>query len=163
MTKNNQFTKPSKSYNLKALFPDIASEWHPNKNGNLKPQDTMPGSGIKRWWLCKKGHSFPMTPNKRTNKGDRKNPRGCPYCAGKKIGYGNDLQSRNISLAKEWHPTKNKPLKPSEVFPNSGQKVWWKCKKGHSWKSRISNRNNGRGCPFCSGRSYLYHKYNDEK
>lgn len=32
------------------------------------------------------------------------------------------------------------------------KKVWWTCDKGHEWKAPVSNRNNGRGCPYCSGR-----------
>ena len=153
MKKNNQFTKPDKFYNLKILFPEIASEWHPSKNGNLKPQDMLPGSGIQRWWLCKERHSFSMSPNKRTNKGNRKNYRGCPYCAGKKIGYGNDLQSLHPSLAKEWHPTKNKPLSPEEFTSGSSKKVWWVCSRRHEWKASIAGRFNGSGCPKCSNQT----------
>ena len=37
-----------------------------------------------------------------------------------------------------------------DVTPNSGQKVWWKCNKGHEWQATVSNRTIGHGCPFCS-------------
>jgi len=30
--------KLSKEYNLKALFPEVAKEWHPTKNGDIKPE-----------------------------------------------------------------------------------------------------------------------------
>ena len=36
-------------------------------------------------------------------------------------------------------------------MPNSDKKVWWKCGKGHEWHARIDSRNNGNGCPYCSG------------
>ncbi len=70
---------------LKTKFPETAKEWHPTKNGKLFPEDVMPGSGIKRWWQCLKcDESYEMSPNKRTTT-DRKKPRGCPVCAGKKV------------------------------------------------------------------------------
>ena len=64
----------------------------------------------------------------------------------------NNLQDRSPDLAKEWHPTKNGPLKPENFACKSGQSVWWMCPKGHEWKIRICNRSNGSGCPYCSNR-----------
>lgn len=37
----------------------------------------------------------------------------------------------------------------------SGKTIWWKCDKSncvHVWRTKISNRANKRGCPFCSNR-----------
>lgn len=62
----------------------------------------------------------------------------------------NDLETINPALAKEWNYNKNS-LKPFEVSFGSGKKVWWKCSNGHEWQAVISSRNNGRGCPYCSG------------
>jgi len=63
------------------------------------------------------------------------------------------LQTHNPTLAKEWHPTKNRNLTPRDVTPFSNKRVWWVCakRKGHKWESTINNRSQGRGCPFCSG------------
>ena len=58
----------------------------------------------------------------------------------------------NPVLLAEWNFTKNKNLKPDTVRLNSHKKVWWKCSKGHEWKAEIKSRNNGTGCPYCSGR-----------
>ncbi|MDO9391013.1 MAG: zinc-ribbon domain-containing protein, partial [bacterium] len=57
-------------------------------------------------------------------------------------------------LAKEWHPTKNGSLTPSDVTQGSHKKVWWQCKKDktHEWATIISIRNKGVGCPYCSNR-----------
>ena len=62
------------------------------------------------------------------------------------------LAEANPKLASEWHPTRNGSLSPSNVTPNSGRKVWWKCGKGadHEWPAVIQNRNKGIGCPICS-------------
>lgn len=36
---------------LESLYPDVASKWHPTKNGNLRAKDFVPGSGKYIWWL----------------------------------------------------------------------------------------------------------------
>ena len=51
-------------------------------------------------------------------------------------------------LMQEWDWEKN-TLDPATLGFQSNQKVWWKCKYGHSWEAKISNRYNGRGCPVC--------------
>lgn len=60
---------------LQTQFPEIALEWHPTKNGDLKPEDVMPGSSRKVWWLGKCGHEWQATPNKRCT-----GKRNCPIC-----------------------------------------------------------------------------------
>ncbi|MBE7057177.1 MAG: hypothetical protein E7388_07065 [Ruminococcaceae bacterium] len=66
----------------------------------------------------------------------------------------------NPEIAKEWNHEKNGNLKPEHFASNSNKKVWWKCSKGHEWQSKISHRNNGSGCPYCSGQKSLK-GYND--
>jgi hypothetical protein len=65
---------------------------------------------------------------------------------------GNSLAEKNPKLAKQWHPTQNGDLTPSDVTTGSDKKVWWICSKGHEWDAQISNRTTGRGCPECSGK-----------
>ena len=130
---------------LQTVNSQLASEWNYEKNGNLKPNSFTANSGQKVWWKCSKGHEWQATID------NRNNGRGCPYCASKKVlkGY-NDLQTMNPDLAKEWHFGRNNELEPCDVMPNSDKKVWWKCSSGHEWQEKIANRNNGRGCPYCS-------------
>ena len=135
--------KPTKNYNLQALYPDIAKEWHPTKNGSLKPNQVTPGSNKKPWWVCEKGHEW------QTRVSDRFS-NGCPYCSNRKLGYGNDLQSKYPEIAKEWHPTKNGTLKPNKIVPGSAKRVWWICDNGHEWQRCIFNRtSNDKGCKIC--------------
>ena len=61
------------------------------------------------------------------------------------------LAHSNPDLAGQWHPYKNYPLQPENFAPNSSQRVWWQCDKGHEWRVSINNRQK-RGCPYCSGR-----------
>ena len=125
--------------------PQLAKEWNYEKNEDLKPTQVTVGSNKKVWWKCTKGHEWQATINHRIN------GTGCPICANKKISVGyNDLATTNPMLAKEWNYEKNGDLKPTQVVEASNKKVWWKCKKGHTWKATIAHRTNGTGCPVCS-------------
>ncbi len=135
--------------------PETSQEWNYEKNGNLKPENFTANSNKKVWWKCSKGHEWQaMIAN-------RNNGNGCPYCSGRYTVKGeNDLQTVNPTLAKEWNYEKNDDLKPKNFTANSGQKVWWICSKGHEWQAVIAERNNGTGCPYCSGQKVLK-GYND--
>ena len=40
------------------LFPDVAAQWHPTKNGKLTPDKVSYGSHRKVWWICPNGHEY---------------------------------------------------------------------------------------------------------
>jgi hypothetical protein len=63
---------------LSALYPDLAEEWHPIKNGNKTPRDFVYGSHHKVWWVCKKCLKHEWI----TSIGNRTGPakEGCPFC-----------------------------------------------------------------------------------
>ena len=132
---------------LATTHPELAREWHPTKNGNLKPTDVTKGSHEEVWWICEKGHDYPSAIYSRVA------GNGCPYCAGKKVlpGY-NDLATTHPELAREWHPTKNGSLKPTDVTKGSKTVVWWSCAKGHTYQAAIQERVRGRGCSVCAGK-----------
>ena len=132
---------------LNTINPELSKQWHPTKNGALTPNDVTVGTKKKAWWICKKGHEWKAAINNRTA------GRGCPYCTGKRVSTDNCLQTLNPKLSKQWHPNKNGNLTPKDVTSGSGKKVWLKCGKGHEWKAAINDRNQGKGCPFCSGNS----------
>lgn len=126
--------------------PEIAREWDYEKNKNVVPDTVMAGSGQMVWWKCSNGHSWQAVVHSR-----RRN--GCPYCSGRKTIKGwNDLKTRNPALAEEWDYEKNGSLTPEELSEKSNKSVWWLCRRGHSWKSKPSERCNGNGCPMCNGR-----------
>lgn len=127
--------------------PELITQWHPIKNGTLRPEDVTEFSHKNVWWLCKKGHEW------RTKIQDRSRGEGCPYCAGKMVAKGeNDLATQYPELVKEWNPIRNGQLMPTDVTPHSMRKVWWQCEKGHEWEANIDNRVKGKGCPYCKGR-----------
>ena len=135
---------------LGTLYPALAAEWDAEKNAPLTPRCVLPGSHRYAWWKCPKGHSW-RAPIKARASGT-----GCPICAGHELSPGeNDLAAANPALAAEWDAEKNAPLTPSDVFPSSGRKVWWKCRAGHEWLARVSSRTHGAGCPYCAGKAVL--------
>ena len=72
-----------KKFSLTNVYPEIAKEWHPTKNGTLRPTDVIAGSHKKVWWVCNKGHEWLATIHNRTAAGTK-----CPYCSNKKVLSG---------------------------------------------------------------------------
>ena len=130
--------------------PDLIEEWDYEKNAPFTPENILPGSHTVVWWKCKNGHTWQASPNHRTSKG-----RGCPHCChNPKVLQGvTDLETIHPLVANEWHPTKNGDLLPNQVTANSSKRVWWKCPRGHEWKTAINHRANGSQCPDCSSSS----------
>jgi very-short-patch-repair endonuclease len=134
--------------------PEIAKEWHPTKNGDLKASDFGANSNKVVWWLCSTPCSKGCIHEWESRIGHRTQGVGCPYCSypQKKLCIHTSLEYTHPEVAKQWHPTKNEDKKPSQFTPGSGQKVWWLCKKNnnHEWKATIDHRTKNRSCPYCS-------------
>lgn len=147
------FSTPGKNKSLEDLYPNVAKEWHPTKNNGITPSMVNSGTHKKVWWICSKcGHEWESTISNRTRN------HGCPKCAKKSAAQkcsmpkqGKSLKDLYPDIAKEWHPKKNIELYPSIVNSGSNKKVWWLCPKcGNEWKTAISYRVNGNGCPECA-------------
>ena len=140
------------SNSLFTTNPKLLSEWYYGMNKNISPKKISQFSNKKVWWKCEKGedHIWKTSPNER-----QKN--GCPICSNRKIVQSNCLATTHPELVKQWHPTKNGKLTPNDVHIGSSKKVWWKCHKGddHEWKTSLSHRNKGDGCPICSNRKIV--------
>lgn len=139
---------------LQTADPALAAQWHPTKNGDLGPDDVMPGSSrLRIWWICGHGHEWADSVNNRHRNGS-----GCPVCSNKKCVSGvNDLQTTHRKLAKQWDEERNGSLKARDVTARSHKKVWWRCGEGHSFAMEIFRRAGERdpGCPYCKGRKAL--------
>jgi len=44
--------------NLMIVYPEVANEWHPELNGELRPIDVTHGSEKRVWWRCRYGHEW---------------------------------------------------------------------------------------------------------
>lgn len=114
---------------LATVDPELAQEWDTTRNGKLTPQDVLPGTEKKVWWVCGHGHHWRAAVSARTNRQS-----GCPICAGKQVLAGfNDLASQYPALAAQWDAEKNGKLTAQQVTPTSNRKAWWICGKGHSY------------------------------
>ena len=132
---------------LLASYPHLVAQWDPTRNGGLKPTDFTAGSSKPIWWRCTQGpdHTWQAAPRDRT-KGI-----GCPFCAGVRVSAGNSLAAiASPHVVAQWHPTRNRKVTPSMVGAGSNKKYWWRCDKGHVWKTAARNRAlYGTGCPRC--------------
>lgn len=143
---------------LKSRFPAIAAEWDYEKNNGLRPEDFLFGNNERVYWKCKYGH-----PSWRTSISNRTLQKTkCPYCSGRKAWSGhNDLATVNPEVAALWDYDKNAKT-PDKYLPKSNVPAWWKCEKGHSWKTKICTQKKNNGCPICNNKQLLV-GFNDLK
>lgn len=139
-------------YSLEALFPSLAEEWHPTKNGHLKPTDVTPGSNKKVWWKCKKCGNEWQAIIKTRCKGY-----GCKKCSYDKRRVTTTRKNGSLfgnmpELLDQWDYAKNIGVDIDLVAPKSRTEYWWKCPKGHSYKSSPIVKSGSPGCPICSGK-----------
>ena len=130
--------KPCKENCLATINSSLSELWHPTKNGKLTPHDVTPYSHMIVYWKCKNGHEW------RKKVAEQNIYPQCRECM--------SLAFKNPKLADEWHPTKNGKLIPHNVSSQSNRIIHWQCQEGHDYKATVANRNNGSGCPYCSGR-----------
>ncbi len=140
------------SNSLAVKCPDVLKLWDYEKNTDACPENVSVHAKTKAWWKCDKGHSWQSPVNGVASNGTR-----CPYCAGfKAIPGQTDLMTLFPEIAAEWDHEQNGALTPENTAPNSRAKVWWRCAKGHSYRSASYSRTgNGAGCPYCTGRKVL--------
>lgn len=135
----------SEEYNLEKIYPDLAKFWDYDKN-ETTPDQILPNSGKEFWWKCEHGHSWYKSPNQ------QKDFKGCAYCRKELVNEEYNLKVLFPGIASEWDYEKN-DLRPEEVYPFSGKKVYWQCSFNpmHKWAAYISNRTGkSQGCPDCN-------------
>lgn len=141
---------------LSTLFPLIAAEWHPTKNGKLNPTDIIPKSQKKRWWKCSVCQkTWHQSPHSRTTGSVGV---GCLNC---KLTNFRERYNKDLPLEKSiitTHPDLCKQIdhlllgdvKLELVSKGSSLKLPWKCFVcSHKWYAVVSNRCKGIGCPMC--------------
>ena len=134
---------------LSALYPEVAINWHPTKNGNLRPDKVTSRSDKKAWFTCPNSslHDYQARIADTTDK----KKVGCPYCSGVKVAPDTSLAFKFPRISKEWHPFKNGKLTPEKITSGSNKMVWWLCEKGHEYKMQPHTRTYlNRGCNQCS-------------
>ncbi len=130
-------------------YPGVILEWNWEGSESVTPWDPDLKATRAFEWRCRScGFRWTATIGSRTR------GRGCPACAGRVVHPGvTDLATVNPALAAEWDHTPGVNSKtPEVVTANSNYKAGWLCKTcGWQWKSAVSARTRGSGCPACSG------------
>lgn len=131
---------------IQTTHPVVAAEWHPTKNGNLKPTAVTRGSNRKVWWYSH-GHEWRSVVSSRTT-----SKQGCAICSGDQIQVGvNDLETTHPQIAQSWCQEMNRKTTTKDVTAGSSKKYWWKGDCGHIWNATVKHRASGRGCAICRG------------
>jgi hypothetical protein len=138
---------------LLTVNPDVAAQWHPTRNGALKPTDVTGSAHDVVWWRCSAGHEWEATVNSRRKQSplSREASRytGCPICRLQKVA--NALSDTHPILNGEWHKTKNGYYTPDYVTAHTHTSYWWRCACSEEFQMAVSLRAIlGLGCPRCN-------------
>jgi very-short-patch-repair endonuclease len=135
----------SKWRNLKTENPSLAAEWHSTMN-KFGPENYLPNSSKKVWWICPNGHEWEATIYSRK-------VNSCPICNLRHVtkdGKRKTLKEEAPYLLEEIDNEIEEPLKISDLYIGSNRSISWKGKCGHQWKTTIRRRLDGRRCPYCA-------------
>lgn len=135
---------------LATEHPHLAKQFDLEANNGITPESVHPGSMNKYWWRCDVcDYRWQASVNQRL-------VRGCKQCGVKKRTKarqrpepGQSFADLFPEIAREWHPTLNGELLPSQLRPASNELVWWQCRRGHEWKSRVATRREFGRCRDC--------------
>ncbi|MBK8225316.1 MAG: zinc-ribbon domain-containing protein [Candidatus Obscuribacter sp.] len=127
---------------LAVRAPELAKQWHKDKNGNLKPENVLAGSNRKIWWQCQNNPDHAWQANLKS----RVDGRGCPLCYDDRLLDLADFPE----IYKFFDGKKNPGVSPNRLTTTAV--YWWRCPKGqdHSWQSRF--RKKTLFCPYCRNR-----------
>jgi len=134
--------------------PEVAKEWHYEKNMGFKPAQFSAGSAVRAWWICADLHEWEAPISQRTRRNSN-----CPKCVnigrlGKpKVKNRQPLEITHPHLVKEWHPELNGSLTAAQVHAWTIKSVAWQCPifDEHVWNAGIYRRAiYNRGCPKCT-------------
>ncbi|WP_086820188.1 zinc-ribbon domain-containing protein [Allokutzneria sp. NRRL B-24872] len=129
---------------LADTLPEIASQWHPTRNGTLAPANVVWDSKRVIWWktdCC--GYEWQESVRDR----DKYKRLRCSNC---KTILGS-LAWHDPGLAAEWAP--QNPVSAWQVRPNAATDFvpLWICSTdpAHVWRAPLSSRSSGTECPDC--------------
>jgi hypothetical protein len=129
---------------LADTLPEIASQWHPTRNGKLTPRDLVWDSQRSVWWRAECcGYEWEETPRSR-DKYDRLH---CPRC---RTILGS-LAWQDPGLAAQWSPANPLPAWNVRPYASTSFLPDWICANNtsHVWAGPLNGRSNGSDCPEC--------------
>jgi len=139
-------TIASEETSLAARRPDLCLEWHPTRNGDVRPENLLPGTHRALWWKCTSGHEWKAAVYSRVA------GNGCPYCANRIVHGPNSLATLHPEIARDWYQPGNGRHTPHDTYAASSRNIWWQCRRNptHIWRATVTQRTRiGTGCPLC--------------
>lgn len=112
---------------LAKLFPAIAAEWHPERNGEITPEAVDADHQMNAWWRCDRGHEFQASVRSRC-----RNNRRCPVC----VGSFSAEHLRGFVKALLGHID---ALNPSEMFALAMQAGALRNRRSHEFVKALSS------------------------
>ena len=136
-------------------FPDLATFWDFQNNGNITPWQISPKSDKIFSFLCQ---VCEKTFKRSIASITRNSGCYCNICARKAAGISRSTAPKEKSLgklypdlAKELENSRNGNINIFSIYPGSQNKLWWECSKcGYLYEMTPNNRTNGHGCSQCS-------------
>ena len=146
--------------NLLAVSPELAKQWHPTKNGDLKPDAVGVKSNKKVWWRCALHleHEWEAVVASRQKS-------GCPHCYhelkltswivgsdGKKrleqLRDSPELFSELVALGADRD-------RLGSLYVGDTRTLTWKCSTcNQSWQNQLRKRAvQGQGCTYCTNQT----------
>ena len=164
-----------KNNSLMTMNPQLSLQWHPTKNGNLKPQDICCHSNRSVWWKCPDcNYEWESIINIRM----KSKYQSCPKHP-LLLPFKKSLSFLDPDLAREFNGSNNPHITPDNLSLGSKWIIHWKCGKcGYSWDGDVYSRVRGyNNCPNCCDKitlkngircaslieAYYYLKYRAEK
>ena len=139
---------------LASCDPEVTKLLHPDKNGNLDPNNLHVGSHKIVWWLCPSGHEWKTSVKSLTKLGTR-----CPLCLKKEhhVIFDPAFQSTFPNLSKMWDRKKNKQSIDTPLNYTESAQFHFKCSEGHRFSLYTPDIKSVQfdGCRVC--------RINDEK
>ena len=134
------------------LYPEIASEWDQETNGQLTPDMFFPGSQDRVNWICPNGHKY------KAKIADRVYGSGCSKCVG--------LKKKTTDEFREEMREKCPDILVLGEYINSKTGILCRCLKcGCEWSPTPKTVLRNHGCPDCANaqRAIYKAKYHAEK
>lgn len=155
----NQVLHSNGKNSMRRTHPEISSEFHTEKNGDLSPDNILMSTKEKIWWVCKTVSAFPCGNEWESSGSSRKSGAGCHSCANQAVhsdGH-NSLRNTHPELVKEFHPTKNNEMTPDNLVAGTNKRISWICTSvsknpcGFEWVTSGAKRSGElQGCPNCA-------------
>ena len=131
------------SSSLVTQYPNISKQWHSVLNKGVLPHHVRSSSNKRVFWQCLKNkeHVFQQRVHNFVNSSF-----DCPECE--------LLINHSPDLLAELHPFLNNLIDITTIHYASNKSLWWKCSNGpdHIWKTAVTNRQKGSGCPVCKNK-----------